>query len=543
MKEKVLHAKAMMHNKLISLMLILVTASIGILAVFYNINIWNGIDLDEFYHALNVRDYKNSPLGLLTFYEGYVFQSIFGESLLNIRFLAQSNVLATVLLGVGYYWYCTRDRLFTTILLFVCSVSAPICFVIIYDWYTASFPFVILSLIMLLEYLKGRTGRKSVIYIGIVQALMVQTRLPMIFVVPITIILFFSDSKISKSQSLKNVIIYLASGLITTILLYFVILGSPSNWLDAWKSKNILSGHGDLMVYIKNLSYVKWNLPQASALLVALLISPYILKLKSLLSRAIAFVLSAFFLVGYDLLVWGRGMDIPCNGYYYFAAIAIIVIAYYINQKKRKKTLEITTVVIFSLLPAVGSDVMVLRPIWLFILPVLLLYLTRLRQILLTWMLLSGIVVFMSFCYTTYRIRSCRTDVVNIVKIDGMRQTHEHAEWVQDMIRDVTTNIPNINDAITVGQGKYMMDYLLGDGVGYHNSFFHYQNFDGKESVDSLMFQEMAMKDYIILSAIWWGSVDEYPLNQTAIKSAGFEEILSKPFYIIYRRKNKQLCQ
>jgi hypothetical protein len=129
------------------------------------------------------------------------------------------------------------------------------------------------------------------------------------------------------------------------------------------------------------------------------------------------------------------------------------------------------------------------------------------------------------------------------VKIDGMRQTHEHAEWVQDMIRDVTTNIPNINDAITVGQGKYMMDYLLGDGVGYHNSFFHYQNFDGKESVDSLMFQEMAMKDYIILSAIWWGSVDEYPLNQTAIKSAGFEEILSKPFYIIYRRKNKQLCQ
>jgi hypothetical protein len=30
--------------------------------------------------------------------------------------------------------------------------------------------------------------------------------------------------------------------------------------------------------------------------------------------------------------------------------------------------------------------------------------------------------------------------------------------------------------------------------------------------------------------------VSQYVKNQTAIKSAGFEEILSKPTYIIYKR-------
>jgi hypothetical protein len=530
----------MKHNELPTAYVpIFVSFCIGVVAIFCNINIWNELDLDEFYNAINVRDYKNSPLGLLSFYEGHIFQLLFGDSLLNLRFLAQTNVLATVLIGVGYYWYCTRDSIFTSILLLICMVSAPVCFEIIFDWNTASFPFVILNLIMLLEYLKGRTGIKSVVVLGIVQALMVETRLPLMVVVPITIVLFQITPNTSKKEALKNTVIYFASGAVTTLVLYFVILGSPSNWLDAWSSKNIITGHRDIIVYFRNLMCIKWNLPQAGSLLVALLVSPYILQIKSVKVRKIVFALSALFLIGYDLVAWERGVDRPFNGYYYFAVIVLFIVAYYFNQKNRAKVVEITVIVLSALLPAIGSDVMVLRPIWLFVLPILLVYLVAVRRSLLIWLLLSGCVVIESFCYTTYRLRSRSNETLDIAGIEVMKQTHDHAKWVKDMVGDISANVPDLSKAVIVGSGKYLIDYLLTDGVGYHKDFFHYINYNGTECVDPLMFESMATKEYIILSIVKRYTVDTYSVNQDAIKSAGFEEILSKPTYIIYRRASK----
>jgi hypothetical protein len=525
--------------------LAIITLALSTFALFYGIELWSGLDNDDFYMALNVRDYANAPLGLLTFYEGHIFQCIFGEKLMNLRILCQLNILVTIIIAVGYYWHCMRDFKGSLLLLFTCAVSSRVCFETIYDWNTASFPFLIITLILLLEYLNGRNGRWMIVANGVVQAIMIATRVPLGVIIPITILILYYNKRNTTLGVVQESIIYLSSCIATTIIIYFIIWGMPSNWLVAWSPNNIISGHGDIMSFIKGLGIIGWVLPQSGTLLIAILVAQNIVKLKSKKWIAVSIIVVAIILmrydeIEYDILIKSGDMipDRPCGGYFTLVMAALFIVAFRLNRVSSYNLTRIAIIGIVAIIPGIGSDVMIMRPIWIFILPILAVFLTGIRNTIMVWLVLTCCVM-VTICATILvRLDDSRCNISKLPRIEGIHHTDDHELWLESIKKDIDSIGISLQDILIVGQGKYIVNYVYGETSSFEHHMFHYhRSATGSDIVTTQFRKALPTYDWVMLCGCSYEPIATYSANQEAVNAAGFDEVISRPTYVIYRRK------
>jgi hypothetical protein len=280
---------------------------------------------------------------------------------------------------------------------------------------------------------------------------------------------------------------------------------------------------------------------QGTTLLLSLLFAVAISRIKKcvivVVVTAIAAIFIAFFNYYYsDVLSWHLMADRPIMSYCLMQGITLFAMAFYANRKNRLETMKITALLAFTVVPGLGSDIMVKRFIWIYTLPILLTFKPMPRRG--VWALLVlTFVASASFLFVkNYRYVRNNIATVDNARIENLLQTPEHKQQIDTLIFDIRENIPNINDATVAGQGKYLVNYLLTDGSGYQNAFFHYIGHDQVEHVNPNMLEDIARHNYVILVAPWYNNVARYAENNAAIKAAGFEELIVRPTYIIYKR-------
>jgi hypothetical protein len=528
------------HRDLLLIISIIAATVLSVAILFCGIDFWNILDIDEFYMAINVRDYANSPLGILSFYEGHIFQSIFGESLINLRILTQINVLVSILLAVGFYWHRTRQILTTSLLLITCSLISRICFEMMFDWNTASFPFIVIGAIIMMRYLEDSTKKRAAL-LGVSIALMSMARMPLVVSLPGAMV--FMYMRYGFKTALRDASIMTGTFIITIVCLYFIILGSPSNWIKCWSPQNVITGHTSILLIIKPFKSIPILTMQGLLPLLAIFFAQNIAKLKTRKGVIIAMVVSFIALTIINMtnikhIMWFMLADRPLMGYFGMAYLFIFVIAFYANRHCNKVQLSIAALLAFTFVAGIGSDIMFNRPIWILTLPMLLVFSKIDDKTVNIWLALTFSVSSIWFAYNFRNYWRNNTVCNNeFENISGLKQTVPHAEWLNTAINDIKVNVADVNDMTVVGQGKYLVNYMLTNGSGYNNNFFHYIDHANIEHVDPRMFEDMAKHNYVLLIVPDWRDLDQYQQTPKAIEDAGFVEIVHKPKYTIYSRK------
>ena len=479
-------------------------------------------------------------MGLLSFYEGYIFQKIFGERIICLRILTQLNMLASISIVSWYYWRKTHNYQITALSLVTCALLCRICAELLYDWNTAAYPFLVLGAIAMLEYLSC-SKLKNTLFLGVALALMTLAKFTLIVSLPGAIIFLFIANKFNKG--IKDSSILILAFIVTMLVGYLIILGSPINWIDCWSPNNIITGHDNLILIVRPFKSIPRLLVEGVPLLVAFFFSQNISCLRTRLHTSIAFALSLILLFALNfsivrMVLWFMMADRPLVGYSSMAVGFIFVLTIFHNRFDKIKIIKIVSIFAFTIVIGFGSDVMFYRPIWFLTLPLVLIYSQIDNRTLKLWLSLSILTSMSYFAYTINNYTRANTSSHNdYPRIAGMMETPEHSAWLSELLTDINDNVPDINDATVAGQGKYLVNYLLTDGAGYQNNFFHYIDHSETEHVNPRMLQDMSTHNYVILIGPTWQDFTKYVLNQKAIKDAGFEEVLAKPTYVLYKRK------
>ncbi len=116
-----------------------------------------------------------SPMAPLTFALGRWWQALFGEGLMQLRWLAYTIRIATALVSGIWLWKITRRPLASAVAFF--SAAACVSTDVMYDWNLTSTLWLVALAIVLVEYWRGPSWEKLVA-IGIFTAMATLSRLP-----------------------------------------------------------------------------------------------------------------------------------------------------------------------------------------------------------------------------------------------------------------------------------------------------------------------------------------------------------------------------
>lgn len=240
---RALYPNLIRQNKTLDILTLIVCVVLGIASVFAFVN-YAGFWADESYMALNVKNYDQSPLGLLTFYIGSQWTNLFGLSILNLRYLASVESLIAVAVTTLYLFRKTGDyRLCGLSFLFGCILMKLSAFPF-HNWDSGIYIFDAIAVCLLVSVITSPTGVKYFL-LGFTIGLITMGRVPSAIFLPLAMCIVIMASKYHCNQySLLKALIILFGGWLTAmIILAFAIAGSPFNYLGLFREENIITGH------------------------------------------------------------------------------------------------------------------------------------------------------------------------------------------------------------------------------------------------------------------------------------------------------------
>ena len=200
-------------------------------------------DPDEFYQGLACTYYhRSSPLAPLSYYMGYVFTSVFGNTLMSLRVLMLLCSVASISLGLWYFYRRTRDGLMCSLLFFALLTASQIWGMNIYNWDTGCYPFAMCGLIASLAYLGRPTLRRAMV-LAAAWALMLASRVPMGLTLPFLIAEVIWCHRGDRSEWMRQLACCAFVALAVLAALTLLIYGSFGALVDAWAPENIITGH------------------------------------------------------------------------------------------------------------------------------------------------------------------------------------------------------------------------------------------------------------------------------------------------------------
>ena len=445
-----------------------------------------GINPDEYYMYLCCRDYGEQPVAMLTFYVGWLVMRLFGDQIITMRLL----MCFSVFVGVGVpCWYCWRRTRSIRWVLFIAScvlvATRSMCYEF-YGWDMGPVMFVG-PLITLIVSLYDRLTMRRVIGVGIFAALTILARVPTAVIdVPVCFIALWIATKgmPSRGRCFRR---YAGMGILSflgTFLLGVIVMkGSLSAYIASWRPENLITGHGlrDIVTYfwgnVKFDTRVIWVGNWVAKYAWA---SVGLLMFFSRRSRIVPGILCLGYLIWRKLMI-PNCMYVPQISF----DLAIILFPILYNCKARalgeKMHLavdgrKIWTIVIFVLVMAIGSDRVMMRLIWFYMLPLLLVPLYPVRRGMIFWLL--TLLTAPSFVY------GVGSKIKNMAMYESADDILPHHKYILDNRSEAYKVYPlgYVMDVLnrenrritTFSNGRYAASYLYETGKPYRLNVYHF---------------------------------------------------------------------
>lgn len=447
-------------------------------------------NVDEFYHALLVRDYRQAPLGMLSFAIGHLWTWVFGESLMGLRMLCWICVELSIAMGCLYLWRRSRRPLLSAVTFAIMTLTAVVSGNDNYDWYTGSYPWLVGECLLLLSFLH-RPMRRRLVWIGIIGAAMTMSRVTLVCLLPVVLVaVAWRRRRHGWMCVLADWLLIIVPAMLTVAALAVIMCGSVEGYMAAWNADNIISGHSSI---VKLLSFrttlssvvIVSSLP---TLLIALT-APVVSRLRRY--RAAAAV-AAGVLAG-ALMIRIFGIEtILCTGLRYYlsalggAWVAMLLAPWVNNMIAGRSRVDVDRWVIyvaflFPVCAALGSDVMVARFFLMPFVPMLMAALLPAFPRFIRWnVAMWAVAIPIVFLYVA--VWGNRREILSAADYSGYPLIgsirHADPSPTAGVIAGLTAEYDSLRQEygdciVAVGQNKYAVDYLCTDGTGYALNQFH----------------------------------------------------------------------
>ncbi|MCC8037871.1 MAG: hypothetical protein LIP02_07045 [Bacteroidales bacterium] len=215
-----------------------------------------------------------SPIAPLTFAMGRWWQTVFGEGLLQLRWLAYVIRLATALVGAIWLGRTTRRPIAASVAFF--AAMACVSTDLMYDWNSTSLLWLVALAITLVEYW-NRPSWEKVVAIGVLSALATLSRLPsgvaILVAAGVIIAKGFSNTRMRERTSERQIegtdtrlgqrvipgrwpepTLPLGVGVAAFLLAYFggawLCFGSIDEYFGRWGERYFVTGHDGILATV-----------------------------------------------------------------------------------------------------------------------------------------------------------------------------------------------------------------------------------------------------------------------------------------------------
>ena len=236
-------------------------------------------DRDECYQALNVVDYRNSPLAPLTFFNGYVWLKIFGDTALNLRILCFLCNAFAIGAGCMVFRRITSDGGMAALLFMMLNTASQVWGMHIYNWDTGAYPFTMLSMLSAI-YFWRKPSLKSVALLSLCTALLGAARIPAFSAAALMPVMIAVRLRKHPLRCVAGYVGgYMAGVAAVVVLLIFVIYGGFNGLAEAWSPSNVITGHGlsAIDIYIKRITLITPQLCTENILPLLFMFGAYVL--------------------------------------------------------------------------------------------------------------------------------------------------------------------------------------------------------------------------------------------------------------------------
>jgi hypothetical protein len=438
---------------------------------------------DEAYQALCVANYADCPLAMLSFYIGNVWTRLFGDEILSLRILMLICYEFSIAIACVYMYRHTR-KLFTSAMMFLIMCLGCRYFTLgIYGWDAGAYPAMTLTTVALLSY-ANNPSLKRIALVGIAAALSAMSRIPTMAILPVILIVI-----IYKRRDLSATLRDSGLGLLSFVLTAFLVIllmtsGHPSLYIAAWSPENIINGHCNIHVLIWRFTEVSYNLiPAFMPMAVCAAAACYMTRVQRHIKLNFAICLVGCTLTSYLFFVSYTLDGIYAVGILQGLFIAMILLPWMRHSvHNRPVDVNIQAIIIIvacSLMAAVGSDGFPERPMVINTIPLLWAYLYRRYSAILNYLIVFALFASISFYYfdTTSHAKNISRDFSERPHLRGIRTNELYSRMHVEIfteISNVMDSIADNSDCAIFGTDRYMLDYVLNNGVSYNLNHFHY---------------------------------------------------------------------
>lgn len=203
---------------------------------------------DETYQTICVRDYLESPLGLLTYRIGHWWTDLFGFTVLNLRILTSIELILASAVTSGWLYHRTRDLRLASALFLLSCIMLRAGAHYLYNWDTGTYLFDAVALCLLMSVFSRPTSAKCLL-LGAVIALMTLGRATSGIFLPVaTTLVYIAVRKTGKpghaaTAGLRMAAMIVIGWAVCILALTTAVCGSPKAYLDSFSEQTVVTGH------------------------------------------------------------------------------------------------------------------------------------------------------------------------------------------------------------------------------------------------------------------------------------------------------------
>ena len=529
------------RSKTIKFLIVSIPIIVGIIMTFVWYN-FHSLPGDEIYQAICVQNFKEAPLGILTFLIGKIWTDIFGFSLINLRILTLIEGILAIGVASIFCFYVTKNAILSSFaFLFGCVLIKYGGFPI-YNWDSGTYLFDSLAIFILLTIINRPTGIKCFL-LGISIGFITLGRLPSgIFLILAIIIIYIAYRYKKYSFNFQKVVLCILAGwIITLFLILSLAYGSPFLYFQSIADGNIVSGHSltsDRTSLIKRLWVItlycsqKW-VPASGCMLIAVIIP----KVKNKIIQLSIFIIWFVFCIIYSYSVANTEKFIPFSlgG---DAPVVLGLLSFYplyciFTNRHSTPYVNIQLWAIVAMLLSVmfGSDAYFERASSFFLTPFLIAILWQARYSYLKKIVISVVSIctltmgsmLLLFYYKLYRIQKVgETITLSSGPFDGIISTDEISS---QELKNTEEAIPflqknNVKFAYAGNHGLIDLRYGRSNGISFHEFMVYLNNeYTWSKYKDSII----SNVDAIVYPCHLYDSTIGFVIND--LKEEGFSDV------------------
>lgn len=496
---------------------------------------------DEGYQTLCVRFYQDCPMAMLTFWQGHLWTSLFGDSVMALRSLMGVCYIVSVAIACWVMYRFTRAGVLSAAVFFAMCAACPFSTLFIYGWDSGAYPWMTLFAASLLWYLH-RPSLQRIAVVGAAAALMALSRIPTLAALPVVLVFIIIKHRAWKPVLTHSVVGLTAFAAVGFMAILLITCGHPSQYVDAWIPDNIINGHfdtGRLIFRIKETTQFV-SCAYAPALLCLGCAAFYNKvrchrKLWFFISAAVAAVPSVMLLKTFMMYsIYAAGM---MQG---ILAVLLLLPALY-NATHAEKldipALPLWAIAACSVVAAVGSDGYSERFMTVSLIPMACAYvcplLPRMSR---SFLAMAVITIGLLFgLYTAVMNAGEAVDFSSKPRMAGIR-THKAEHDVNVDFSEISSVIESVESkgeaVAVVGYNRFPFDYVYHTGPSYNLQDFHYQDLGkGPEYIRQLM-----PRYNHILTTHYRVDNRDYSVTERLLLDNGYRVVSTSPYCTLFSR-------